>query len=592
MKTRILLLTFLFIAISATSQWSTSPNQNLQIRDTVGEQVLSKSAIDSQGNTYLTWFSTYSNWQFNVYIQKLDVNGNKLWGEGGLLISDNPSDTWITDYDMCLDNNENVIVSFQDIRKGSSNIFAYKISPSGDFLWGQDGIQISDMGGFNPSPILLVTSNNDVLVTWANEPADTTENSELYVKSLSSSGEIQWTTVCADTSMDYMIPHIADIGNDDFIISWMTKNNLPDTVIGQLNYLHVFAQKFNNDGTPFWENIIQIDSGLLMTYLSLYPSAYPVNDDSGGAFIVWQSFFPVETGGMPTTYVNHIDSDGNIWKPNGYSVSNLTRNYQAEADQVYLNDSENLLVCWKEFHYDAVNMIDCWGIRAQKFDKMGNKIWSDTGMVIVPLNCAIDTTYNGIHVDKVGENDALIVYDKDFFSIDGADTLYRSSIYATRIDIDGNPVWEPEMVPMSVTASNKYQGSLSNMGNEQWVLSWNDNISSPEQLEGYGIYAQNITADGNLGPLGIITKTNSTDILIYPNPATDYLVVTAENSQIKNARIDIFDISGRNVITGIAESNGINSFKTRIDISNLENGTYILRLAGNCSSFYKHFIVN
>ena len=36
-------------------------------------------------------------------LQKFDVYGNELWAEGGLLISDHTQDTWLTDWDMTVD---------------------------------------------------------------------------------------------------------------------------------------------------------------------------------------------------------------------------------------------------------------------------------------------------------------------------------------------------------------------------------------------------------------------------------------------------------------------------------------------------------
>ena len=125
------LLAFLFLLTSTFAQWSIDPNTNLMICDVNGEQALAKIAMTSDGGCYISWFDTRSG-VYNVYLQRLDPLGYKLWAPDGLLISNNPQDTWITDYDLICDQNNNAVLVFSDIRIGGLlKPFAYKISPNG-----------------------------------------------------------------------------------------------------------------------------------------------------------------------------------------------------------------------------------------------------------------------------------------------------------------------------------------------------------------------------------------------------------------------------------------------------------------------------
>ena len=60
------------------------------ICDVTGEQVLPKISLTSDGGCYIAWFDTRTG-NYNVYLQRLDPAGNKMFATDGLLISDNTS---------------------------------------------------------------------------------------------------------------------------------------------------------------------------------------------------------------------------------------------------------------------------------------------------------------------------------------------------------------------------------------------------------------------------------------------------------------------------------------------------------------------
>ena len=588
-KKSFIYLVFWILPFVAFTQWSNNPNQNIMIADTTGTQILPIVVSNSLGETYISWQSEFGNLNFDVYLQKFDKSGVKLWDESGLQISNHETATWISRYDMKLDNDENVILVNQDQRTGHSNVFAYKISPSGEFLWGNDGVQLSNTTEGDYSPIMAVADNNDVVFIWGDDPADTLINSKIFVKRVSAEGSILWESVLADTVYDFMLPQILKTTNNDFIVSWMTKLNLVDTTLGETNWMHAFAQKFDTDGQAVWENNIQIDSGQIMPYESLFTTPYLESDENGGAYVLWQSFTPVHHGGMPTTYLNRLFNDGVLWKPNGYNVSQLVENNHTEAQMIYMQDVDKIMVCWKEYHYGGT---DCWGVRGQLFDANGNYLWADTGKVIVPLICTVDTAYGGICLDESTNNNALLIYNKDYRHIVATDTSFKTDIFAMLIDTDGEMVWSPSIVPLSLTNSNKYQSALSNLGDNQWVLAWNDNISDPNQLNDYGTYAQNISVDGTIGPVGIINNPllNNPEVKISPNPCSNTVSIDFNLNTKSNVKIDLLDMNGhfvKQLFEGV-KFHGLVHINTLV--SDLLSNVYLVRLQLNNSTSYHKII--
>lgn len=66
----------------------------------------------------------------------------------------------------------------------------------------------------------------------------------------------------------------------------------------------------------------------------------------------------------------------------------------------------------------------------------------------------------------------------------------------------------------------------------------------------------------------------SLDFSVYPNPASDFLRLRTTNSELKNLRYQLYDISG-NVLL----SNEIESTETNISMQNLLPGNYFLRIS-------------
>ena len=54
-----------------------------------------------------------------------------------------------------------------DIRTGFWNIFVYMISYDGEFLWGSDGIALSDNEIFETSPKVVMTDESNYVFAWS-----------------------------------------------------------------------------------------------------------------------------------------------------------------------------------------------------------------------------------------------------------------------------------------------------------------------------------------------------------------------------------------------------------------------------------------
>ncbi len=82
------------------------------------------------------------------------------------------------------------------------------------------------------------------------------------------------------------------------------------------------------------------------------------------------------------------------------------------------------------------------------------------------------------------------------------------------------------------------------------------------------------------GESGIEDVTVSDIVKIYPNPASDYIMISCESESVRN--VQIYDLTGRIVME--------DEFTSRIDVSSLSAGNYLLKIKTDEGEFVKQFI--
>ncbi len=68
----------------------------------------------------------------------------------------------------------------------------------------------------------------------------------------------------------------------------------------------------------------------------------------------------------------------------------------------------------------------------------------------------------------------------------------------------------------------------------------------------------------------------SLEMIVYPNPATDFIMLKISNYDIQNLRYQLYDISGN-----ILQQNKVEANETSIAMSNYVSATYFLKVSDN-----------
>jgi hypothetical protein len=207
-----ILLVVTFIISFANSQWSTDPSEPKLIGEGIQPQVKSTS----DGGVYIAWITEGD---YHVYIQRLNLNGEIQFNELGMLISDNSNSSWIAinHLNLDVDSEDNAILTTVDQRTGVWEVYAWKISSEGELVWGEEGIAVTDYGLVNMSPRISILDDNSIIVSC------THDDSKVFIQRISSDGTMLFESgIFIEHETHALIaPQSITFSDNSFLIQWI-----------------------------------------------------------------------------------------------------------------------------------------------------------------------------------------------------------------------------------------------------------------------------------------------------------------------------------------------------------------------------------
>jgi len=539
------------------AQWSSNPAVNLTVCDTTGEQVLPKIGITSDGGCYIGWFDSRSG-SYAVYLQKLNAQGVKQFPAGGLLISNNSQSTSLVDWDLAIDDSNCCVLAFTDTRAGSSiNPYAYRISPTGQFLWGANGIALTDSAAvYQANPKVIVTSDGNFVIPWQ-------YNNKIGMVKLNKTGTKLWGStplmVIGNTSTNekFNFPTGIKSDNGSIILYWM---GYTGTFISPSNY-RTYTQKFSSAGAIQWGNPQDTIWSLGSAQGTYQPSVYP--DGSNGAIYVWQSYI----AGPTNCYVQRKNSAGQIQFPvNGATVADVNSDLRFQPAACYMPSTQETYVFWQEKN-SLQSMI---GVYGQKFTSDGTKLWPSTGFIFKPLDgnsfaslyaYSTDTSVLVYYVELIGSGSTGLV--KGF-----------------KINRSGTFLWGGGSIitPCTNTAS-KGRMSMGINQNNMSILAFSDG-----RIDAGGMYAQNVNYNGTFGPpTGISNLGNSAPDKFelyqnYPNPFNPATIIRFQIKDLRFVTLKVYNILGKEIATLVNENLKSGNYEVNFNADKYSSGVYFYKL--------------
>ena len=584
---------------------------------------------DDLGNIYVTgnYFGTVafdqdtvkSKGWYDVFILKLDPNGNTIWAKSvGASNVDQGNDIEV-------DHNYNVLVTGQFYNKpdfdpgpgqvkissnGAYDLFVLKLDSAGDYQW------VNTMGGVKDDighGITLDSIGNCYLTGTIRDSVDidpgTTVNKiytnngsyDAFVQKLDTAGNMIFFKKVGGNSQTIAKAIELDNSNNILFTGYFKSSGDFDPGAGTATLSSngnndIFVTKLDNSGNYIWaksfgagsnsndrSNDLSFDDDNNVYITGYYKGIVDFDPDANATHMD-------TTNGDMDVFIEKLDSNGNfVWV--------LTHGGTAADAGHSIHVTPNSADIFMAGSFDLTMEVEA-GMTADTLTSHGNldmfvyKLSQCTPNSITPDSSSLPTLTGYCEVTMPAIPTATNSCGNVFQGIPDKTFPITSNttVIWTYNDGLGNVMSQAQQVVVNaldntVTGSTNTITANGSGYTYQWIDCDNNNDTIPGATSqsftptSTGNYAV-IVSVGNcvdtsdcyyLTMIGVGELTNNKDILVYPNPVKDQLVIQQEH--LGKIQVEIFDATGKRIMSLAG-----NSQKTLVNVNDLSSGIYYVRV--------------
>ncbi len=343
-RTIFMLILLLPVVLFSQIQWQ---NNGVPVRTAENIRWNEASVTLTDGSVVVAWQDTRDQ-SLQNYAQRFDSSGNKLWAENGINISNTSHN--ISRPIVSADSDGNVFAAWYFCTGYYEDYFftVQKISASGELLWTSTG-SIFTVYSFLVIPSLTPDDNGGVYCCWE-------DNSDHRAKLLLSDGSLApgW-----DEAGTILVPSNYYYRTSSFI---QIDGELIFTYSHSLNYTtDIYIQKYSADGQAQWGT-----NGYLVSTDVGSNSNLTTIKSTDGFWVGWKS-----SGNENHIIIYRFFADGSLYWTTPLQINTLSDH---AFDLVFVDDAEdNLYVGWNAWLDDEIHIA--------KIDNDQNLLWGDQGII-------------------------------------------------------------------------------------------------------------------------------------------------------------------------------------------------------------------
>lgn len=543
--------------IAAQAQWCSDSAENLLVWSSDASSVYSELEMGADGTSWL--LVNYPGEDgVAVKVYAVDSTGMMLLGEEGLIVSTHPNRSWIN-FNKCLfvDRDNNAIVLVNDTRyspadtvitttspygmtyyqsgifgagSGLTSYTAYKISPQGEMLWGEDGISI-DGGATHTLTCGIHTAQLDdgsYVFAWSRANGNAMV---IDMSRVSADGHLLWqpgevSLADPDMKVDYRDAYLVNAGFNQVILVY-TRGSAQD----------LYARRIDFDGSSVWSEDTRIyrsgwGSIPIWTILDVQPSG------DGGVIVSWNDDRYMT--GFESAYLSYVKPNGELAFSEGTDGLKIGYSgYRALTVKcAYEPSDDSFIACWRECSSGQ----SYYRMVAQRVSKSGELLWGENGVELEPYE---NTTYAYNTVQVGNEGQVAFFYMRQKAAFGDVDAYVRV------LDVkSGNPVWEDAGYIFTAcdTPTEKSKLLSTPMCNKSfWVTAWHEKPKQNDESV-CNIRMQRINDNRTIGnpdnlSVGLIDN-NAVSYRAITSDAHKNVVFAVEVPSATFATIHIYNLSG------------------------------------------------
>ncbi|CAN5416865.1 hypothetical protein BH10CHL1_BH10CHL1_20840 [soil metagenome] len=332
------------------TQWDSQHHAlTLALHDQIRQQEAIITTNIASNIVYIVW-RDLRNDDGDIYVQRIDAAGNRLWADDQRMNTDVGMATQF-EPTAAVDASGNLWVAWVDNRNNNNDIFMQRMNPSGENLWATDR-QINDdanhaeQGGAS----LTLLSDEKALIAWHD---NRTGHDDIYTLPIDASGTAVWAhslRVNSDaTSSAQTYPAVATDINGEIVVAWL------DQRVGNSD---IYAQRMTADGHFIWTTEIQVNQ---LSEVAQSRPRVAINNHSE----TWIGWIASEGGHF---YAQQVDAKGQLQRASALRISQVHEPVDANQPPALIAVTDGTFVAaWADsnrgFFY------------AQRFNGQGALLW-------------------------------------------------------------------------------------------------------------------------------------------------------------------------------------------------------------------------
>ena len=368
------------------------------------------------------------------------LSGGRVWSVNGKAICTENFDQ--ENLQICPDGAGGAIVVWQDNRSGSNwDIYAQRISPSGELLWQNNGTLVCNASNDQEEPQICSDGAGGAIVVWQDNRSSS--DWDVYAQRINTNGEVQWsgngTVICNASDQQEHVRIVSDAYNG-LIITWQ------DSRSGITNY-NIYAQRINSTGIVKWNG----NGTVICNETGHQGEPELCSDGAGGAIITWEDQRAVYSD----IYAQLINSTGGVeWDGNGTVICDKI--YSQQTPKICSDGVGGAIITWKDKRKGLSADFDKY---AERINNLGAGTWNSSSGIVV---CYGNSDQLSPEICGDGAQGAFIVW------------IEEENLLAQRLNSAGNIQWSVNGI--SICAADLKQDSHHVISNELGgsIIAWRD----------------------------------------------------------------------------------------------------------------------
>ncbi|MFH1010030.1 MAG: hypothetical protein V1784_02190, partial [bacterium] len=324
--------------------------------------------VEVTGGWIIAWIDFRSDTTGDVWAQKIDPDGNRLWDSTGVLVNSYPFYVAETSLRAVHDGSGGAIIAWIDGRGGDAgDIYAQHILSNGtiDPAWPSNGLGVGTGSGGQVQVTACSDGSGGMIIAWQD---GRNFQPDIYISRIQPNGNRPWGTngmALCTVSGEQKTPKLDADGQGGVFVLWVDARNGPSDIY----YQHVNAAgqlQLEPEGRP------------LCTASLNQNEARIIYDGNGGAICVWADYRL--DGLVSDIYAQRIKPDGTVaWAENGLSICDAP--FSQEEIRLSSDLRGGAIIAWEDTRQSMGDRLMA-DLYAQRVNASGNVFWATNGVVV------------------------------------------------------------------------------------------------------------------------------------------------------------------------------------------------------------------